>query len=134
VEVAGQMKSLFQDGDQQINADGDPDLGFDDIGRCAVKGFDSEMLLDTASRDESSGMSHIPQAFPVCKLGIGKAEKLIITGKFSDPVIALVFFDAFVKLITWQMLQYLCKNGFPDIHRQPSLPLLGRRYRPECAM
>jgi hypothetical protein len=77
---------------------------------------------------------NIPQTFPVRKLGIGKAEKLIITGKPSDPVIALVFFNEFVKLITWQMLQYLCENRFPCIHRQPSLPLLGRRYRPECAM
>jgi hypothetical protein len=34
---------------------------------------------------------NIPQAFPVRKLGIGKAEELIITGKPSDPVIALVY-------------------------------------------
>ena len=32
---------------------------------------------------------NISQAFPVCKLGKGKAEELIITGEFSDPVIAL---------------------------------------------
>jgi hypothetical protein len=60
---------------------------------------------------------NIPQAFPVRKLGIGKTEKLIITGKPSNPMIALVFIDAFVKLITWQVLQYLCKYRFPDIHR-----------------
>jgi hypothetical protein len=77
---------------------------------------------------------NIPHAFPVRKLGIGKTEKLIVTGKFSDPMIAFVFLNAFVKLITWQMFQYLCKNRFPGIHRQPSLPLLGRRYRPENAM
>jgi hypothetical protein len=77
---------------------------------------------------------NIPQAFPVRKLGIGKAEELIITGKTSDPVVALVFFNEFVELIPWQMLQYLSENRFPCIHRQPSLPLLGRRYRPECAM
>jgi hypothetical protein len=56
---------------------------------------------------------NIPQTFPVRKLGIGKAEKLIITGKPSDPVIALVFFNEFVKFIPWQMLQYLCENRFP---------------------
>jgi hypothetical protein len=77
---------------------------------------------------------NIPQTFPVRKLGIGKAEELIITGKPSDPAIAFVFFNEFVKLITWQMLQYLSENRFPCIHRQPSLPLLGRRYRPETAM
>jgi hypothetical protein len=63
---------------------------------------------------------NIPQAFPVRKLGIGKAEELIITGKPSDPVIALVLFNKFVKLIPWQMFQYLCKDSFPGIHRQPS--------------
>jgi len=77
---------------------------------------------------------NIPQTFPVRKLGIGKAEELIITGKVSDPVVAIVFFNEFVELIPWQMLQYLSENRFPCIHRQPSLPLLGRRYRPECAM
>jgi len=77
---------------------------------------------------------NIPQAFPVRKLGIGKAEELIITGKPSDPAIALVLFNEFVKLIPWQMLQYLSENRFPCIHRQPSLPLLGRRYRPGLAM
>jgi len=77
---------------------------------------------------------NIPQAFPVRKLGIGKTEELIITGKPSDPVIALVLFNEFVKLIPWQMLQYLCEDRFPGIHQQPSLPLLGRRYRPENAM
>jgi hypothetical protein len=77
---------------------------------------------------------NISQAFPVRKLGIGKAEELIITGKCSDSVIALVFFNEFVKLIPWQMLQYLCEDRFPGIHRQSSLPLLGRRYMPENAM
>jgi hypothetical protein len=37
---------------------------------------------------------NIPQAFPVRKLGIGKAEELIITGKPSDPAIALVLFNS----------------------------------------
>jgi len=77
---------------------------------------------------------NIPQALPVRKLGIGKAEKLIITGKPSDSAIALVFFNEFVKLIAWKMLQYLREDRFSGIHRQPSLPLLGRRYRPEWAM
>jgi hypothetical protein len=76
---------------------------------------------------------NIPQAFPVRKLGISKTEKLIITGKPSDPMVALIFFNEFVKLISWQMLQDLCEHRFPDIHRQPSLPLLGRRYMPENA-
>jgi hypothetical protein len=34
---------------------------------------------------------NISQAFPVRKLGIGKAEKLIIAGKPFGPVIGFVF-------------------------------------------
>jgi len=45
------MKSLLQDCNQQINADSDPDLSFDGVGRCAVKGFDSQMLLDPSEEE-----------------------------------------------------------------------------------
>ena len=45
------MKSLLQDGDQKINADSDPDLGFDGVWRCSVKGLDSQMLLDPAEEE-----------------------------------------------------------------------------------
>ena len=51
METAGQIESLFQDSDQEINADSDPDLGFDGVGRCSVKGFDSQMLLDPAEEE-----------------------------------------------------------------------------------
>ena len=77
---------------------------------------------------------NISQAFTVCNLCKGKAEELIITGKFPDPGIALVFFDALVKLITRQMLHYLCKNGFPGIHWQSSPRVVGERYIPWKAM
>ncbi len=50
---------------------------------------------------------NIPQALPVRKLGIGKAEKLIITGELSDSAIALVFFNELVKLID---SPYFCNN------------------------
>ena len=45
------MKSLFQDRNQQINADSGPDLGFDGVGRCSVKGIDSQMLFDPAEEE-----------------------------------------------------------------------------------
>ena len=51
METAGQIESLFQDGDQKINADSDPYLGFDGVGRCTVKGFDSQMLFDPAEKE-----------------------------------------------------------------------------------
>jgi hypothetical protein len=50
VEAARQIESLFLDSDQKVNADGDPYLGFDCIGRRPVKGFDSQMLLYPAEK------------------------------------------------------------------------------------
>jgi len=40
------MQALFQNGDEQINGDGGPDLSAHRVGRGAVEGFDAEMLLD----------------------------------------------------------------------------------------
>ena len=40
------MQTLFENGDEQINGDGDPDLGAHGVGAGAVKGFDAQMLLD----------------------------------------------------------------------------------------
>ncbi len=40
------MQTFFQNGDEQVNGDGAPDLGAHRIGRRAVKGFDAQMLLD----------------------------------------------------------------------------------------
>ena len=40
------METLFQNSHEQINGDGTPDLGAHGVGTGAVKGFDSEMLLD----------------------------------------------------------------------------------------
>lgn len=51
VEAASQVESLFQDSDQKVSADIDPYLGFDCIGRCSMKGFDSQMLLYPAEKE-----------------------------------------------------------------------------------
>ncbi len=40
------MQTLFQNGDEQINGDGRPDLSAHRVWRGAVKGFDAQMLLD----------------------------------------------------------------------------------------
>ena len=58
VEVAWEIKPLLQDGNQQIKTDGNPDLGFDGIGGCPVKGLDSQMLLDPAKEK-----LHLPALF-----------------------------------------------------------------------
>lgn len=51
VKASGQIEPLFHDGDEQINADSDPDLSFDGIGRGAVEGFDSQVLFDPAEEE-----------------------------------------------------------------------------------
>jgi hypothetical protein len=68
---------------------------------------------------------NIPKAFPVGKLGEGKAEKLIITGEPSNPMVTVVPFDAPGEFITWQMIQYLRKNCFPGIHPCSSPTVIG---------
>ena len=40
------MQPFFQNGDEQINGDGGPDLSAHRVGRRAVKGFDAQMLFD----------------------------------------------------------------------------------------
>ena len=40
------MQAFFQNGDEQANGDGAPDLGADRVGRRAIKGFDAQMLFE----------------------------------------------------------------------------------------
>ena len=40
------MQAFLQNGDEQINSDGGPDLGAHGVWAGAVKGFDAQMLLD----------------------------------------------------------------------------------------
>jgi len=40
------MQTFFQNGDEQVNGDGTPDLGAHRVGRRAIQGFDPQMLLD----------------------------------------------------------------------------------------
>ena len=73
------MKSLLQDGNQQINADSDPDLGFDGVERCSVKCFDSQMLLDPAEEELSGkGLARFLGKFPARfqPLPIGTAREV----------------------------------------------------------
>ena len=46
VEALGQTELLFQDGDLDIDADGNPNLGFDGVGRRADEPLDPQMLFD----------------------------------------------------------------------------------------
>lgn len=40
------MRRFFDDGDEQVDGDGDPDLGFDGVLGIAEKAFDAEVLFD----------------------------------------------------------------------------------------
>ena len=73
------MKSLLQDGNQQINADSDPNLGFDGIGRCTVKGFDSQMLLDPAEEELGGGglLVNIGDGYGGNSKDIGQVDKTL---------------------------------------------------------
>jgi hypothetical protein len=46
VKAHGQIEPLFQDGHEQVDADGNPYLGFGGIGRCAIERLNSQVLLD----------------------------------------------------------------------------------------
>jgi hypothetical protein len=40
------MQTFFQNGDEQVNGDGAPDLGAHGVRAGAIKGFDAQMLLE----------------------------------------------------------------------------------------
>ena len=46
VERAGEIESFLDDGDQQVDRDGDPDLGFHRVFAGSVEGLDAQVLLD----------------------------------------------------------------------------------------
>jgi len=46
VEGDAELEAFGGDGDQQVDADGDPDLGFDGVFRAAVEGLDAQVLFD----------------------------------------------------------------------------------------
>jgi hypothetical protein len=58
----------------------------------------------------------IPQALSVRELCKRQAEQLVITGKPSDPVVAVILLHAFVELIARQMLKKLSEDRSSRIH------------------
>jgi hypothetical protein len=61
-------------------------------------------------------MFEIPQALPVLELCKCEAQELVITGKPSNPVVAVISVNAFIELVAWQMLKELCKDRPSRIH------------------
>jgi len=48
METSREVEPFFHDGHEQVDAEGNPDLGFDGIGRGAVESLDFQVLLDPA--------------------------------------------------------------------------------------
>jgi hypothetical protein len=68
------MQTFFQNGDEQINGDGGPDLRAHRVWRGAVKGFDAQMLLDPFEEEFDLPAS-------VIKLGDGQRWHSEIVGQ-----------------------------------------------------
>jgi len=71
------------------------------IGHCGSRNLTAESDVIKLFVMRVQACFNMSQTFPIRKLGIGKAEELIIAEKPSDPVITLVLFNEFVKLIPW---------------------------------
>lgn len=62
MEVVGQLVFLFGDGDQEVGADGRPDLGADRIGRAPQKVAQPQVLLDPAEKQFDLPAATVEQA------------------------------------------------------------------------
>src|SRR5947208_7089727 len=82
VQAEIEMQPFLEDGHQDINADGDPDLDFDSILRSTVKGLDPEMLFDPAEKQ-----FHLPAC--TIQLGNGQSGKMKFVGEENEPQVFL---------------------------------------------
>jgi len=62
----------------------------------------------------------VAQAFPISQLGESHAEKLIVTGKLSDSLVATITAHAFVEIVLGKEVHQLRKDDTSGVH-QPSL-------------
>jgi hypothetical protein len=59
IETCWEVEPFFDDGDQHIDRDSNPDLSFDGVLRRAEEDFDSKMLLDPFEKQFD-----LPPAYP----------------------------------------------------------------------
>ena len=78
-----------------------------------------ETPCDTAWLAASASRLDVAKTFAVGELSEGQAKKLIPARKILDVAIALIAIDAKLKLVGWQIIQELRKNGSAKIHRLP---------------
>ena len=103
METALQIQTFFDDRNQHIHRDGSPNLGSDRIFRCAIEGFDPQMLLDPSKEEfhlpttpielsnrESRqqkivGEKH--QAFLACNIEVAHSAKPLGIATLGDRVV-----------------------------------------------
>jgi hypothetical protein len=61
----------------------------------------------------------IAETFAIGELSKGQTKELIPAGEIFDVAIALVSIDANLKLVGWEKVHELRKNGSPKIHLLP---------------
>lgn len=83
------MKPLFDDGNEHIHRDGDPDLGFHRIFGSAVEGFDPQMLFDPLEEDFD-----LPAAFVELRNGGGRQGEMVGQKDESFVLAGIVEADA----------------------------------------
>ncbi len=76
------MQTFFQNGDEQINGDGTPDLGAHRVGTGAIKSFDAQMLLDPFEEQFDLPASAI-------ELGDGQCRDGEVVGQKDQPLAGL---------------------------------------------
>jgi|TARA_B100001971_G_C17641899_1_gene263786 hypothetical protein len=81
----GKAQPLLGDGDEHVDADGDPDLCLHSVGRSAEEGLDSEVLFDPFEEQ-----FHLPAA--LVKVRYGECRKCEVVGEkyVSDLVLGIV--------------------------------------------
>jgi len=75
-----QVQFLLDNGHQNINADGNPDLGFDRVLGCTIKSLDPQMWLDPFEEE-----FHLPAAF--VKLGNDQCRQRKVVGEENEALV-----------------------------------------------
>ena len=89
VEASRQAEPLFHDGHEQVDAQGNPDLGLDGVGRSAVESLDPQVLLDPTKEqlDPPSQLEDVRHGFCWDGKNIGQKHKPLFCFGFyvRDP-------------------------------------------------
>jgi hypothetical protein len=74
----------------------------------------------------------VPQTVPSSELGERHGDELVPAGERSYAMTPLVLVDDFPEMVMGYLLEQLCENRFPRIHRRSSPGRSGGNYMPEA--